>query len=1663
MTPTDTTNLLENLSDDDDIKALVEKYFGDALPESKPVYGELFSLKAKTNDNFLDWQTEVDNRATTLVEQLNQDSSSEKLAEGRAQLLLWYLRAGRFAESVFNDAAQEMKYYQRGLDYAEQFLAQRETASGVREQVLNLYFNAGFTQSQPPFNDAAQAMKYYQRGLDYAEQFLAQRETASGVREQVLRLYSNAGVAQGQPPFNDAALKMKYYQRGLDYAEQFLAQGETVPRVREQVLKLYYNAGVIQGQPPFNDAAQAMKYYQRGLDYAEQFLAQREIASGVRYLVLQLYSNAGVAQGQPPFNDIAQAFDYFQRGLHEAEQFLAQGETASGVREQVLKLYVNAGGTQSQPPFNDAAQAFDYFQRGLDYAEQFLAQGETVPRVREQVLKLYYNAGVIQGQPPFNDAAQAMKYYQRGLDYAEQFLAQRETASGVREQVLRLYSNAGVAQGQPPFNDAAQVFDYFQRGLDYAEQFLAQRETAPGVRERVLHLYYNAGVTQGQPPFNDAAQAMKYYQRGLDYAEQFLAQGETVPRVREQVLKLYYNAGVIQGQPPFNDAAQAMKYYQRGLDYAEQFLAQRETASGVREQVLRLYSNAGVAQGQPPFNDAAQVFDYFQRGLDYAEQFLAQGETASGVRKLVLKLYVNAGLTQSQPPFNDAAQQMKYYQRGLDYAEQFLAQGETASGVREPVLELYDGISVTLAQSRQTGLSTQSLPISAFWTWTSFSQVQQPHIKHMILNNWRIHLGTTPDDTDITTGFQQLLHHLLFVWHDPNRPHRHFVTTETLLALSETLYGLEQAQENRRLYKVYERLQDLHHSPTVQYAQQILKQQQTLTQQLQNRWQRLKLSPTQVDDLKALQNCSRWQTLRHWWTIRQLRQNLAAYQQLPSQAQIAEHDERWQRAVKRTETAIFEWLRDAIDNQLKLPNWLEDLAAIVLGILLANSTNKPMPESVTRTGGGSLGPSDENDLHLALILETWQHNPPWQNVAVLQTALGKSWQRWATHANSPLYRWLDSLLIYEKTPTLQRLNIALEVSNFEQPELQTWLRELQQGHASKLASKLQTAWETAQQQAQRVGHLLNALASPDDFQQLGRVLKVLATTPAIQKKVFAKHKLPPSDYRQALAAVILGDAPFLIQTAVQTWLKQQGPVDNTTPVLETLTALKHRLNRVVAVYQPRFPELANTVHDWSQVRLQELLNSSAATEEDLWYLLERARIGLAGLMLKLPDNWQKQLGRALWDTLKNTMNQILDSYVPSEYEPWQPLQIWVYKIEEWLLNPLPTIAECQQQLPPKHALVQPFLDPIQHRYRLLWLDNNGLQLKDLPDDGALESHWTENHPDSVISKWTHNLKQWQAEYERGGLSNFGPEWEQVMKSTPVQHFANTLSDWATDYQQLTVIWPAPIGQLPWEILPALEPKCVREISVAHWLKSRQPAQDTPIHRSESQPANWVSCDPAGQPFCMVSEASWVAQQQQTQLEAPCPSVFDALHHLAQTLNAHLAMHGQFNRHNPLASGLTLSDQTANPIELPLWTLTNAPVTADLIVLSACESNLSGQDTEGLLTPIGIGPSLAAAGAKTVVGTLWPCHGLAALCFSHYLYQLMAHNPNTPWHLIVAEARQALQAMTHDHLETVVKTFNLEGKCYNSVEIIKALSRRSKRPFKKFPMWAGFSVLGQNQR
>ena len=371
---------------------------------------------------------------------------------------------------------------------------------------------------------------------------------------------------------------------------------------------------------------------------------------------------------------------------------------------------------------------------------------------------------------------------------------------------------------------------------------------------------------------------------------------------------------------------------------------------------------------------------------------------------------------------------------------------------------------------------------------------------------------------------------------------------------------------------------------------------------------------------------------------------------------------------------------------------------------------------------------------------------------------------------------------------------------------------------------------------------------------------------------------------------------------------------------------------------------------------------------------------------------------------------------------WPPLATWLKTIEK-----PPSVQACQQHLSTFEALLQPFFDPARQRLRVLWLDKDHLRVRDLPDDCAEQHLWLEKEADGVIPQWMRGF-----EAIRMGVRGESPgtDWQNVLTSVPVTVFADTLSAWATAQQleQLTVIFPAPLGQLPWEALPQLEMLLVREVSVGHWLKTKSPEASMPATET------WVVSDPSGEAECMVKEGRWVANHFHTIAQNPCPSVFDALQHLAHSRHAHFATHGQFNRYEPTASHLTLNQNKG--VRFPLWMTGAVRTSADLVMLSACESNVSGQETEGLLTPIGIGPSLAAAGAKTVVGTLWSYDGVAALCFSYYFYQIAEQNPSLHWHHVAARARQAVRKMTGDDLETLAEQLDLYDKkdrCRFSVE------------------------------
>jgi CHAT domain-containing protein len=337
----------------------------------------------------------------------------------------------------------------------------------------------------------------------------------------------------------------------------------------------------------------------------------------------------------------------------------------------------------------------------------------------------------------------------------------------------------------------------------------------------------------------------------------------------------------------------------------------------------------------------------------------------------------------------------------------------------------------------------------------------------------------------------------------------------------------------------------------------------------------------------------------------------------------------------------------------------------------------------------------------------------------------------------------------------------------------------------------------------------------------------------------------------------------------------------------------------------------------------------------------------------------------------------------------------------------------------------------------------------------------------------------------------------MMESPPVKALAKTLADRANTAQlkQLTVIWPAPLGQLPWETLSNLEALLAREISIGHWLAVKKRKDD------QEERTVWLVSDPSGQAQCMRQEQQWLARQFAARrpavtvtAEASCPSMFDALHRLRTHRQTYFIAHGQYDRANPLASYLSLHDSEKR--YLPLWLCSVLPLTTELLVLSACESNLYGQETQGLLAPIGIGPSLAAAGVQTVVGTLWPCDGLAALCFAYYLDKFAqetpkAGEPKLPWHQLVARARKAVRDLTKEELMRLVETEWLlvedknDNDCLGTVRHYyfspdkeietggrhspsRGLSywrrfKKERHPFQDLSYWGGFTVMGKMER
>ena len=151
-----------------------------------------------------------------------------------------------------------------------------------------------------------------------------------------------------------------------------------------------------------------------------------------------------------------------------------------------------------------------------------------------------------------------------------------------------------------------------------------------------------------------------------------------------------------------------------------------------------------------------------------------------------------------------------------------------------------------------------------------------------------------------------------------------------------------------------------------------------------------------------------------------------------------------------------------------------------------------------------------------------------------------------------------------------------------------------------------------------------------------------------------------------------------------------------------------------------------------------------------------------------------------------------------------------------------------------------------------------------------------------------------------------------------------------------------------------------------------------------------------------------------------------LQHLSEASIIHIAAHAESKRGEIILAPNTSHDQP-NPESFLLTQedVTSIPVQARLVVLCCCYTGKGKVSSEGV---IGITRSFLAAGARSVLATLWPINDKATKEFMKKFYhELLEETP-------VCEALRRAQNLFQEH----------ENKNYQSIR-----------------MWAPFAIYGED--
>jgi CHAT domain-containing protein/tetratricopeptide (TPR) repeat protein len=504
--PASSAPAIQNSSDQEALRALVEKYF--ALYASKDLDGlmglwsekspdrsslkqnlerqfatESYSLSLPTISRVKVEEDKVSLRATahlTVIDLKSNQKRELQLARNFALVreeMKWKVWRCAPAEE---DLAEALVKVESEAERAKLLADEKElvTAELVRAMIgqgYRLYLQSGFDQS----------IAIYRLSQNIAEQIGDKAGIARALNE-IASIYNIQG---------DNAKALEYLQRSLAMSE---AGGDNAGISRALI-----TIGEIQFQQ--GDFAQALENFQKSLEICKALEIKLGIARNLRDI-----GEVHLRQG-----DYAQALDYTQKSL---AIFEAEGNKPwiAGVLNSIGIIHSSQG---------DYAQALEYYRKSLAVNEAMGEKG-----LIASVLASMGEVNLLQG-----DYAQALERYQKGLSIFESI--------GYKDGIASALDSIGSVHNLQ--GNYAQAVEYYQKSLATKESLGDKAGIA-----RSLNNIGGAHRSQG-----DFARALERFRKSLEMSES-LGDKTAIANSLGNLGALYFDQA---------EYAQALTYYQKSL------------------------------------------------------------------------------------------------------------------------------------------------------------------------------------------------------------------------------------------------------------------------------------------------------------------------------------------------------------------------------------------------------------------------------------------------------------------------------------------------------------------------------------------------------------------------------------------------------------------------------------------------------------------------------------------------------------------------------------------------------------------------------------------------------------------------------------------------------------------------------------------------------------------------------------------------------------------------------------------------------------------------------------------------------------------------------------------------------------------------------------------